>query len=392
MEPLLPSRVPGPVALVAPRYPPDIGGIERHVAELARGLTDRGIAVEVVTCDPTRRLPTRSVEGGVIVHRFPTLADDGVFFVSPALGLWLLGNATRFGLVHAHGYHTPLALQALVAARRAGRPFVLTPHYHGTGHSAVRRLLHVPYRLIGRRVVRASRPLICVSRAERALLQRRFGKDLQAVIVPNGVEVDEIRRASPFEREAPGRLVVCAGRLEPYKNVDRVIAAMTLLPREDRLVILGGGPAAPALQAFARASGLGERVRFAGSVPTADLQRWLRTADVAVSLSSHEAFGIGLLEAGVAGAGVVASGIPTHREVASYLPPGRVVFVGPDCGPSGVAAAVRAIGREALDDAAVARVPRWSDTVDGTLDAYARLLGRVCSRPGVEPGRAPAGP
>ena len=68
------------VALVAHRFPPAVGGVERHVAELARGFVRRGMRVEVVTCDPTGKLPAEACEEGITIHRFPTVAHDGVFY------------------------------------------------------------------------------------------------------------------------------------------------------------------------------------------------------------------------------------------------------------------------------------------------------------------------
>jgi glycosyltransferase involved in cell wall biosynthesis len=364
------------VALIAPRYPPAVGGVEHHVAELAAGFTARGIEVEVVTCDPTQRLPARAVEDGVLVHRFPTVANDAVYFVSPSLGAWLLRNARRFSLLHAHSYATPLALQALVAARVARRPFVLTPHYHGTGHSFVRRALHVPYRFVGREIVRRSRPLVCVSEAERALLQRHFGHDLEAVIAPNGVNVDEILCAQPLDVARRSTWIVTAGRLEHYKKVDRVVEAMARLPEGHELVVIGTGPAQADIAERVRQLRLSERVHLLGHIPTPLLHRWFRTADVFVSVSLHEAFGITLLEAAVAGAGVVASDIPAHREVAGYLDPGVVSFVPSDGSLKELASAIARAGRRevALED--LSRVPTWRDTVERTLTAYEIALRR----------------
>src|SRR5437762_2569910 len=279
------------IALVAHQYPPAVGGVERHVAELAGGLLRCGIHVEVITCDPTRHLPEHAIQDGVLVHRFPTVANDSVFFVSPRLGSWLLHHAHRFTLMHAHSYHTPLALQTLLAARWARLPFVLTAHYHGTGHSAARRALHVPYRLVGRALVHAARPLVCVSQVERQLLQQHFGHDLLTALAPNGVDVDLIRAAQPFEKDAPARKwIVLAGRLERYKQIDRVVSALPLLPSEFEMVVIGSGPARAELERSVHALGLAARVRLLGYVPQADLHRWLRTADVFVSLSQHEAF------------------------------------------------------------------------------------------------------
>jgi len=290
--------------------------------------------------------------------------------VSPKLGIWLLRNARRFDVIHAHSYHTPLAIQALVAARVARRPFVLTPHYHGTGHTRLRRALHVPYRLAGRALVRRSKPVICVSEAERALLMAHFGRDLETVIAPNGVEVADIRRAEPLDLGHDRTFVLTAGRLETYKRIDQAVAALACLPEEHELVVIGTGPAQAAIQEQSRDLSLAGRVHVLGHVSTELLHRWLRTADVFVSLSRHEAFGITVLEAAVAGAGVVASDIPAHREVAGYLPPGALTFVGLSASPTELASAIEHAGRRDVVRADVARVPTWNVTVERTLAAY----------------------
>ena len=146
-----------PIALVTHRYAPAIGGDERVVEQLACGLTRRGIAVEVITTDPTRQLPLLEQRDGVLVRRFPTLANDSTYYVAPRLAAWLKRNAARFALIHAHSYHTALAPQAALAAWGAGIPLLLSPYFHGGGHTPLRQALHMPYRLAGHWMVRQAR-------------------------------------------------------------------------------------------------------------------------------------------------------------------------------------------------------------------------------------------
>lgn len=362
--------------MVAPQYPPAVGGVATHVGELARGLVERGVDVEVATCDPTGRLPRTSLDDGVRVHRFPTLANDDVFYVSPALGQWIVRNARRFELLHGHSYHTPVALTAFVAARLAGCPFVLAPYYHGTGHSALKRLLHVPYRPLGMLIVRHAQVIVCVSKAEQTQLRRDFGAKLPTIVVPSGVDIDAILAATPLEEDAgagAGRIVLAAGRLETYKRVDRVIDAMIELP-DHRLVVIGSGPARSELEGQVTRSGLQERVTFLGAVPREELLRWFRTAAVFVTLSEHESFGITLLEAAVAGAGLVASDIPAHREVSGYVPDAPIGWIAAASPPRSIAAAITATRRSPTGAPGSLGVPVWSQTVDRTIEAYERAL------------------
>ena len=122
-------------------------------------------------------------------------------------------------------------------------------------------------------------------------------------------------------------------------------------------------------------------------MPQAELDAWYARADVFVSLSRHELFGLALLEGAVAGAAVVASDIPAHREVGAYLPPGRVVFVDPDCAPLELARAVQA-ARAAGPAADAARpVPTWEGAVEETICCYRSVVAR-----GAAAGRPQDGP
>lgn len=363
------------VGLVTPRYAPAIGGVERHVEALARGLAGRGIGVEVITTDPTGRLPPVEQRDGVLVRRFPTLGAGGVYFFSPCLGWWLLRNAPRFVVLHGHSYHTPVALQAAVASQWSGVPFLVTPHYHGTGHSPLRRALHLPYRVAGSWLIHQAQRVICVSEAERGLLARHFGSGVASVVVPNGVEIEELIAARPRD-EAAGRVIVLgAGRLEPYKQTERLVEALPYLPPEYEVVLVGAGPAQAPVERLVQQLNVRARFRLLGQVSRAELLTWFRTATVFVSLSRHESFGLTVLEAAGAGAAVVASDIPAHREVAQYLPRGRVLFVRPDYSAPELARVVEEAARRGRStSSADSPLPTWASAVDGVMSCYRAVL------------------
>lgn len=365
----------GLVGLVTPRYAPAIGGVEHHVERLARGLVQRGVPVEVITTDPTAQLPATEERAGVLVRRFPTIRRDGVYFLAPGLGWWLIRNASRFALLHAHSYHTPLAAQAALASRWHGVPLGVTPHYHGTKHSPLRQALHVPYRPIGWWVLHQARRVICVSSAERSLLHHDFGPTLPTMVISNGVEPAALVRVDPRELPAGRVLVLTVGRLERYKQTERLVAALPHLPASYHVLVVGDGPARPQIERAALELGMHERLRVLGHVPQQELLAWYRTATVYVSLSRHEAFGVTLLEAAAAGAAIVASDLPAQREVAGYLPPGRVSFVSPVASGVEVARAVQeAAGLGRRPDAAAWPLPTWEAAVDHTLSCYGTVL------------------
>jgi glycosyltransferase involved in cell wall biosynthesis len=368
-----------PVALVSPLYPPATGGVERHVERLAQGLRDRGVPIEVVTTDPTARDPSVDTVEGIVVRRFPTIRDDRVYFPSPLLARWLGHHAGRYALLHGHNLHTLVPMAAAWASRSTGTPLILTPHWHGTGHTSLRRLLHVPYRPVAGAVVRRSSALLANSAGEAALLRRDFGERLAISVIPPGIDLPAAMSFDGAETVPVGEpgatTILSVGRLETYKGIERLVAAMTLLPAATRLVVIGQGSARDAIAGAVAAAGLEERVMLRGRVPDDELHAWYGRADLFVSLSAHEAFGLTVLEAAAAGLPVVASDIPAHRESRSFLPDDRITLVPADGGPQAVAHAITsALGQGRATDQTGWTLPTWDGLVDAVVAAYRRVL------------------
>jgi len=365
---------PPRILLVTPRYPPAIGGVERVVEMLVAGLVKRRLTVGVVTTDPTGTLPGVEVHDDLEVRRFSTIRHDEVFFLSPSLAVWLLREAGRFDLIHAHSYHTPLALVGAIAARVRGIPFVISPYYHGKGHTAARRFLHRPYRLLGAWMIRQAALVVCSSEAECSLIRQHFGAGLPTVVVEYGAD----RAPDPMSTIRPaatGKIVLAGGRLEGYKQVDLVVRAAAHLPSDFRLVVFGGGPALEEIKATARTIGVSERCEFVGRVSDAALGEHFRSADVFVSLSRHESYGLTVVEAAAVGTAVVCSDIPAYREVAARLHEGAVRLVHVDADPAAVAEAITVAAqapRRVLPAASM--IPTWDGMVTTIIDGYRDAL------------------
>src|SRR4029078_7524244 len=87
-----------------------------------------------------------------------------------------------------------------------------------------------------------------------------------------------------------------------------------------------------------------------------------------------------LLEGAAAGAALIASDIPAHREVAGYLPPDRALLVDPDCAPDYLGRAVELAARRGrADDTAAWRLPSWDGMVDALVQCYAEVIGDAAS-------------
>lgn len=352
------------LALVTPRYTPVIGGVETHVERLAVHAAARGHQVEVLTQSGAGGAPTVETLDGVVVRRFPIAFPSTHYAVSPHLWRYLRNARGQYDVVHAHNYHSLSTLAAALTNDQDGA-LIFTPHYHGTSASRVRRVLHRPYRMAGRRIVRESDAVICVSGREAQL----FTKDFPAVqgpvhVIPNGVDIEALRSAVPFDEEAT--VVLSVGRLEDYKQVDRVVAAISHLDEGYVLRVGGEGPARGALEQQISDLGLSERVSLLGRVSDDDLLRWFSTARVFVTASRIEAMPITPLEVLAAGGRVVASDIAAHKEIAQVTN-GPVTLLPDEATPAQIAQAIR---DAAEADPREAEVSTWEEVGDRTLDVY----------------------
>jgi glycosyltransferase involved in cell wall biosynthesis len=357
------------VAMVCNAYRPHVGGVETHVGHLVDALGALGVRVEVLTQETDHSLPAREHDGPAVVRRFPSVVSNQRDAQAPGLWSWIRRHAADHDLVHFHSYHALVSASALLT----GTPVVFTPHYHGTGHSPIRAAAHRIYRPVGRRVFSRAGAVICVSGAEAAVVERDFFARVNGKIqvIPNGVDVHEVRRADPMRMAAPYFLTL--GRLERYKRVDRVINAMTLVPDPVRLVILGSGPALPDLIDLATRRGLTHRIDFMRDMPRAAVLRWLAGAHAVVSMSEHEAFGLTLAVGLAAGRRVVASDLPAHREVSRFGSPEALRLVPASAEAAELAAALIDCLGTARDLDRGASVLSWDDVAARTLAVYRSL-------------------
>jgi 1,2-diacylglycerol 3-alpha-glucosyltransferase len=354
------------IAYVCPRYPPQIGGVETHVSRIATRIAGHGHEVEVLTLAEGPGETTDRLEG-VTVRRFPLLSPLGRGRLPWALWRHMRANAGSWDVVHAHAHASPPAVAAALAANQ---PFVFTPHSHGFWRSRSARAYALAIRPQAALILRRAAAVICVSNAESEMLQEEFpGVAGRVEVIPNGTSRRPPARASDGARDP---VVLSLGRLEAYKRVDAVIAALPHIPGI-HLEVIGDGAAGPDLAALARDLGVAERVRFLGRVDDGRVDRALAESRALVTMSMLEAFGLAPLDALAAGLPVVASDIPAHRELRDRFGPARISLVAVDAGPAELARIIaRAAAAGPIEPPA--DLPTWDRVADLTLALYERLV------------------
>lgn len=307
------------VALVAPYFHPHVGGVESHVADVARELARRGHAVTVVTSRLAGTAPHERRHG----YEVRRVRTRGILFSTPiAPGLAAeLGAIDRLDLIHSHSPPPLASWQAARAAGRLGVPHVLTHHCDleiplpgGAGLVELyRRTFERATLARTARVVATTRTYAATSRS----LWRR-----PASVIPNPVDPERFTpdadAAEARERLdlAGRRVALFVGRLTHHKGVEEFVRAAEFTAPDVAHVVVGDGPRRARLEALARAAPAG-KVVFAGAAERRELPGLYAACDVFClpSTSRLEAFGIAALEAMATEKPVVLSNIPGVAEL-----------------------------------------------------------------------------
>ncbi|WP_330455747.1 glycosyltransferase family 4 protein [Streptomyces sp. NBC_00820] len=317
------------VAVVAPYYPPKVGGVEHYAAQVAGAAdADDALRAVVLTTNPAGRRTRVTVEDGVPVVRLGTWARLSNTPLSP---LWPVQLRRRLGRMRVDvvNCHAPVpGLADIAVAVSGGRPAVVTYHAGSMlkGEAAVDRIIRAYEHHVLPRTFARARALVAVSPVSLAA-----GHDHAVQITP-GVDTGRFT-PGPLPPSRRSRLVVYLGRLDrtsAWKGVDVLLEAFAGLPDDTRLCLVGGGDALPDHLRHAQRLGIAERVALPGQLTGPALVDALREAAVVVlpSLTEAESFGMALLEAMACGTPVIGSdvgGIPhivRDRENGLLVPPG----------------------------------------------------------------------
>jgi len=377
------------VGIVCP-YSFDVpGGVQFHVRDLAEALLARGHEVSVLAPadDDTPVPPYLTAAGRAIPVRYNGSVARMTFgpVTAARVRKWLA--AGQFDVLHLHEPVTPSL--GMLALWIADGPVVATFHT-----SLIRsRPLQVAYPLVKQSLEKIS-ARIAVSEDARRTLVEHLGGD--AVVIPNGVYVDQFADAEPDPRwtgTADAPTIAFLGRLdEQRKGLPVLLGAMgrvlDALPGA-RLIVAGRGETG-AQQAREI---LGERagsVEFLGGVSDEDKARLLASVDVyCAPQTGGESFGIVLVEAMSAGATVVASDLGAFSRVLDDGEAGVLFATGDSADLA--ATLVRVLNdpglRSKVTDRASESVRRydWSAVTDQVLAVYEMVVAGAAAPVGEDP-------
>ncbi len=294
-----------------------VGGLFRHVVDLANGQIARGHRVGIIA--DSRSGNARSDQ--ILAALAPKLALGLVRIPMPRRpgpadipAVWSVTRHIRqvqAEVVHGHGAKGGAYARFALAPKGTIRGY--TPH-GGSLHDSLAGKFYV---MVERALMRRGNLYLFESAYSYDTFRRKIGEPRGVVrVIHNGISKAEFAPVALTDNAAD---LVFVGELRALKGVDVLIDAIALLRRQGRPLtakIVGGGPDAAALRARTARLGLGEAVRFADAMP---MRAALALGRIMIVPSREESLPYVVLETAAAGKPLIATRVGGIPEIYASL-------------------------------------------------------------------------
>lgn len=297
---------------------PTVGGSGVVATEIAIHAAQAGHEVHLISYGRPTRL-RRAVPGlryhNVQVSAYP-LFRYPPYDLALATRMLEVLEEEKVDLFHVH-YAIPHAVSAFLARAMGDGDLKFITTLHGTDITIVGadRAYTRPTRF----ALEQSDAVTAVSTFLADETVMMFGVRKPISVVPNFVDTDRFSPAEPgrrwHERDDDERVIVHASNFRPVKRVADIVRAFAIIHRElpSRLLLAGDGPDREHAAAVASDLGVSDRIEFLGNQE--GIEDVLRGADLFLSASESESFGLSILEAMSCGVPCVSTRVGGVAEV-----------------------------------------------------------------------------
>ena len=298
------------IQLVSSVYPMDIGGVEMHVYNLSQELVKKGHRVEILTKGGRY---TIKINGELVLAERMSIAKIFKYLLT-----------RNYDVIHIHNWGIiPLGIlrneSALFICKLRKKKIVMTPHGFPDiiSSMATKNVRAKAFLIFSKFMLKMIDKFICVFPQQETTLHLKFGiPKTKIIFIPNGIPDSAFKQYDPkdfLEKYAlNGKRILCyVGRIDPNKRLSDVIEVMHKLHKKiDDLLLIIIGPDGGDMYNLL---GLVDRYNLKNTILLGELNerekyQALSAADIFVSPSSSEAFGISTCEAMAQGVPVISAG------------------------------------------------------------------------------------
>ncbi len=282
-----------------------IGGAEKLMVDLLPKLRNLGNEVELLLFDGTHTPFYDELECvGIKIHNI----SIGGNVYNPLNIFRLIKYIKRFDIIHTHNtacqYYVPLA-KILSNAKCK----LIT-----TEHSTNNRRRDIKFfKYLDKFVYHKYSCIISISEKTSTSLKNFIGRGNNIITIENGIDLTKYNKLPSISLASSNKVITMIAGFRAAKDQDTLIKAISLLPNEYNLWLVGNGERREILINLATKLKISERVNFLGI--RNDIPQILEQSHIVVLSSHWEGFGLSIVEGMSSKRPVLASDVDGLREI-----------------------------------------------------------------------------
>lgn len=281
------------------------GGAEKLMVDLLPRLRDLGNNVEILLFDGSRTPFYDELEQNGIKIHYLTIGGN----VYNPINIFRTRKYIKNNdIIHTHNtacqYFVPIAK----ILSRAKCKLVTTEH-----NTFNRRRKFLLFKIIDKFIYRRYHGIISISKKTTENLKQFIGNKFEIKTIENGIDISKYAIIKPVEFANAEKIITMVAGFRQQKDQDTLIRAMSLLPNDYKLWLVGDGKRREILENLVVELKLSDRVKFRGI--RSDIHQILEESHIVVLSSHWEGFGLAAVEAMASMRPVIASEVDGLREI-----------------------------------------------------------------------------
>lgn len=287
------------------------GGAEKLLVDSIPKYKELGIEVQVLILNPIETPFCDILESkyGIKINRI-----NGIKSIYNPLYIYKIRKYIKdFDLVHVHLFPSLYWVSLAKFTILKNKPkLIITEH-----NTENRRRSILIFKYLDRLIYSNYSAIIAISKGVAKNLESHLSKK-NVQIINNGISIESITKAkayskSDFNLPEDAIIVIQVASFTPQKDQKTLIKAISLLPNNVHLFLVGQGPTMADNIKLSEAKYISKRVHFLGY--RTDVPELLKTANISVLSSHYEGFGLAIVEGMAAGNACIGSNVSGLNEI-----------------------------------------------------------------------------
>ncbi|APY12408.1 glycosyl transferase [Seonamhaeicola sp. S2-3] len=289
------------------------GGAEKLIVDTCAKFSEKGLKVDVLLLDGVETGFLKKLKANKNVNILYLGKENNIY--NPFLIFKIKSFFKNYDIIHAHLFPTLYWVGFANLLNLKKHNIVLTEH-----NTTNRRRKLFLFKALDKIAYNQFNKIITISDAVDDNLKNHLGEKFKPKFIKiyNGINLEAINLAKPYKKEDlhfsdADKLIIQVSSFTPQKDQKTLIKAISKLPNNFKLILVGKGPLEASCKQLANELGITDRVHFYGV--RNDVPQLLKTADVVVLSSFYEGLSLSSIEGMASGKPFIASDVPGLTEV-----------------------------------------------------------------------------